>query len=285
MKFIYIPPIYLLSRMYFFYLKLKSSKAKLSFRVNPNGMLNVFTAIKKHMFSPLRTGFVDLVKQLIAAYFVKPGDMVIDVGAHIGWYSSYYSDLVGEKGKVHSFEANPLIFQILSKRLSNRSNIFCQNHAISKESNKHVKMRLYPDDITQQCASIEPIVMNTQKMQNNTELITVTTKNLNDLINDNSSVCSLIKIDVEGHEHAVIDGAKELIEKDNPIIIYEYGYVVGEFVPTTIGQLKKHNYLSYDCKTFKQVDEGYNVPLTDLVAIPKEKQKEFEAFISLFAKK
>jgi len=95
--------------------------------------------------------------------------------------------------------------------------------------------------------------------------------------------CSFIKIDVEGHEHAVIDGAKELIQKHRPIIIYEYGYEPGKFEARTIEQLNNFGYVSFDCNTLVPVYPRY-IPLnsvTDLVAIPRERVQAFEALIRL----
>src|SRR5690606_8653843 len=37
---------------------------------------------------------------------IKPGDVVWDCGAYVGYYSAYFRKLVGEKGKVHTFEAS-----------------------------------------------------------------------------------------------------------------------------------------------------------------------------------
>ncbi len=39
-------------------------------------------------------------RALIAAYLINPGDLVFDIGAHIGSFVLYYSKLVGEDGMV-----------------------------------------------------------------------------------------------------------------------------------------------------------------------------------------
>ena len=41
----------------------------------------------------------ELVKRV-----VKKGDVVVDVGAHVGYYSLLFAELVGEKGHVFSFQ-------------------------------------------------------------------------------------------------------------------------------------------------------------------------------------
>ena len=44
---------------------------------------------------------------------IKKGDIVIDCGGHIGYYSLLFSRLVGKKGKVYTFEADPTNFSLL----------------------------------------------------------------------------------------------------------------------------------------------------------------------------
>ena len=46
---------------------------------------------------------------------LKSGDIFFDIGAHIGWYSLNAAQIVGEKGKVIAFEANPNCFADLGK--------------------------------------------------------------------------------------------------------------------------------------------------------------------------
>lgn len=46
--------------------------------------------------------------------FIKPGDVMLDVGANFGLMSTLFADLVGKDGKVYSFEANPYNFHILT---------------------------------------------------------------------------------------------------------------------------------------------------------------------------
>jgi FkbM family methyltransferase len=47
---------------------------------------------------------------------VKPGMVVFDVGANLGFYSLLFSDLVGPSGRVHAFEPDPLSFGLLRDR-------------------------------------------------------------------------------------------------------------------------------------------------------------------------
>ena len=49
---------------------------------------------------------------------LRPGDVFVDVGAHIGFFSLIASSLVGHTGKVYAFEANPSLRSFRSTRLN-----------------------------------------------------------------------------------------------------------------------------------------------------------------------
>lgn len=68
--------------------------------------------------------------------FLKEGDVFVDVGANIGLHTLFASKLVGNEGKVISFEPFSLNFKSLKRNVSlNKSeNIVLENLAISKDS-------------------------------------------------------------------------------------------------------------------------------------------------------
>ena len=281
MKLIYYPPAILLSRLTTRFLqrkfgKLKKEKQKIS--INEAMFEKLLSRINKRMVSPKRNGLVDFVKTVIAMYFIHPNDTVIDVGAHVGRYSLLYSFLVGEKGKVYSYEAHPTIFQSLENSIQNIPQIMARNLAVSNQSNALISMKIYPDEIVHECATVEPALMDEERMPGNTCLIEVPTQQLDDLVSNHSiQECSLIKVDVEGHEHAVIDGASNLLKQYKPIVIFEYGYIPKKFEPNTIEQIESLDYSVYDCKTLQRVHPKYvALDVTDLVAVPKTKTREFE---------
>ena len=51
----------------------------------------------------------------IVKKYVHEGDIVIDVGANIGYYTLLFAKLVGPTGHVYSFEASPKNCKILQK--------------------------------------------------------------------------------------------------------------------------------------------------------------------------
>jgi FkbM family methyltransferase len=143
--------------------------------------------------------------------YVHEGDVVIDVGANIGWHTLQLGRLVGESGKVISFEpqsylANQIHASVELNGMTARTVIY--NLAVGDE-NKNVSIRYV--DPTQ--------FLSTGAVQIFTGDVTVEMITLDSL---NLERVNFIKIDVELFENLVIRGATELIKRCKPIIAYEW---------------------------------------------------------------
>ena len=83
----------------------------------------------------------------IVKKYVHEGDIVIDVGAHVGYYTLLMAQLVGKNGKVYSFEPDPVNFQLLKKsvEINEFENVILIQKAVS-DTNEKVKLFLGDDD-------------------------------------------------------------------------------------------------------------------------------------------
>ena len=63
---------------------------------------------------------------------IKSGDNVIDVGANIGVLTLYFRSLIGDSGKIYSFEPDPNSFCILEKNIVQNylENVIIENKAV-----------------------------------------------------------------------------------------------------------------------------------------------------------
>lgn len=147
--------------------------------------------------------------------FISEGDWVIDVGANIGHYTNRMSELVGDEGRVIAFEPVPTTFAHLAENTQycKYRNITLINAAASEDT-ASVPMSI-PDFSSglknYYQASISAVAGESD--------ISVLTFSLDCL--QLSHKVSLIKIDAEGHEPAVIRGALKLLERDMPVLIVE----------------------------------------------------------------
>lgn len=164
-------------------------------------------AIRSSRFLP------DEPEDKILESLVTLGDCVIDVGANIGHYSKRFSDIVGPAGRVISIEPIPATFSLLSANASlfKNSNITLINAAASDSV-----------DIVSFSIPTLPSGLNNYYMAQ----IDAANGSIRVLSAPIDSLpipkrVSLVKIDVEGHELATLNGMKRLIEKDKPVLIVE----------------------------------------------------------------
>jgi FkbM family methyltransferase len=66
---------------------------------------------------------------------IKPGDVVLDIGANIGYYSILFSRLVGDSGKVFAFEPDKENFSILTRNIASNkaTNLVAEAAAVAAE--------------------------------------------------------------------------------------------------------------------------------------------------------
>ncbi|MGH9922037.1 MAG: FkbM family methyltransferase, partial [Nitrososphaerales archaeon] len=138
----------------------------------------------------------------LAIFKPKIGDVVLDLGAHIGRYSVVAGKLVGESGKVIAIEANPDNFQIL--RLNIRVNDL-QNvvSAINAAAWKEVTtLTLFRDTFSGRHSVYKTT-------DNHSKIDTVT---VDELVRQyNLPEIDWMKVDIEGAEYAMLLGAKATI--------------------------------------------------------------------------
>ncbi len=69
---------------------------------------------------------------------LKKGDIVYDIGAHVGYFTLLASVLVGDEGKVIAFEPSLRNFLFLKKhiKINKLKNVICLNVAVSNKSAK-----------------------------------------------------------------------------------------------------------------------------------------------------
>jgi FkbM family methyltransferase len=137
--------------------------------------------------------------------------VAIDVGANIGNHTLYFANYFN---KVIAIEPQANNFELLkiNKLLSLNKNIELLNIGISDIKDT---MQIIMPDISNS-GSTKLIEKNIKSKIS--ELVKVDT--LDNIIKENN--IALIKIDVEGMELKVLNGAKEVIEKNQPFILFEH---------------------------------------------------------------
>lgn len=145
---------------------------------------------------------------------IAPGEIVLDVGANIGYITSLMAAKVGLSGKVIAFEPNPEVYQELQQHIQswqqqqNWSQIELSSLALSNQEGEGIL------NIPLQNRGEAALVDSVESVAGRS-LRTYPVKliSLDQFWQDRTEMISALKVDVEGHELAVFQGAKKLLNQ------------------------------------------------------------------------
>ena len=146
---------------------------------------------------------------------IKKGDIAVDLGANIGYYTLILAQLVGEFGHVYAFEPEPSNFELLSKNVkeNNHNHVTLVQKAVS---DKNSKINLY---VSKRNLASHRIFDGEDKR----ESIEIDVITLDEYFKNFEKPIKFIKIDVEGAEGATLLGASKIIKNSkNLVIMMEY---------------------------------------------------------------
>jgi FkbM family methyltransferase len=196
------------------------------------------------------------VSQKIAAYgyfetgltkffldYLHEGNILIDVGAHYGYFSLLGALIVGKDGQVHSFEPTPSTFEVLRSNTTGKDTITINNCAIFSD-NREVLM----NDYGYQRSAYNTIV-HTQN-EHDTKCVRVKALSLDSYVMEKRIIPDFLKIDAEGAEYDVLLGAHHTIRNYRPIITLE---VSNESSQKCIHYLLGEGYEAYEIKKGRMI--------------------------------
>ena len=155
--------------------------------------------------------------EIIRHFNTKQGDIVVDVGAHIGKYTIIASKRVGENGKVIAIEAHPGNYEMLNRniKLNGLTNVTTLNYAVySKES----KIKLFLPGGKSNHTIYNTLI--SSRATNEEKFVEVNANTLDSLLLQGGishAEVNWIKIDVEGAEFEVLKGAHDIMSNSNNI--------------------------------------------------------------------
>jgi len=162
----------------------------------------------------LRSAGTYVSEKLMTEIFTKlvtEGMTVVDVGAHAGYYTLIAARAVGDKGKVFAFEPEPSNYQLMLKniQLNNHFNVTPVQKAVS-DITGGIKLFLAEDASGHSTVCEKP----------DQRFIQVDSTTLDDFFTDQIPQIHVIKIDVEGAEGVVLEGMRNIIDKNPELIIF-----------------------------------------------------------------
>lgn len=136
---------------------------------------------------------------------IRPGSTVLDVGAHVGYYTLLSSVLVGDGGSVWAFEPHPENCAFLREhaRINRCANVRVSEVAVSDASGS-ARFDFGSGSGTGRLAAAGRVEVRTVR--------------LDDVVAQEGLAPAAVKIDVEGAERSVLEGARETLARHSPVL-------------------------------------------------------------------
>jgi len=141
---------------------------------------------------------------------ITPNDIFFDIGANCGFYTVLVNYFTGGRAQIHTFEPTAYIVELLEKNTRGMQNVFINEMAVFSSSGI---LDFYLDE--------KFSVGNTVIASENRKKVSVLSIALDDYCMVKGIRPTFLKIDVEGSEGEVIQGAINTIKKFKPIIALE----------------------------------------------------------------
>jgi FkbM family methyltransferase len=227
----------------------------------PKHNYNIYCPLNKEDFIVMTRHEDDIIERFLP----KQGDIVVDIGAHMGRYTIISSKRVGANGKVVAIEAHPSNFEMLNSniKLNQLTNVTTLNYAVYS---KETKIKLYlPDEesgYTMHHSIMSNYVFTKYKDKTGDKFVEVSANTLDYLLQlKGITDVNWVKIDVEGAEFEVLKGAHNVLSnsKDISLLIEVHGKDTYEPI---IESLRSYNFKIDFEKTYEN-GEKHIIALKD----------------------
>lgn len=144
----------------------------------------------------------------IVSSYVRPGMKIIDVGANVGYYAVKWGTMIGPKGELHAFEANPELSSFIHENfVLNGLSGHCRLHPHAAGADVGEAVLTFTDHNTG-LGTLRNVEMPPGVVKSHRVAVAPLDRVLEGMPN-----VDLIKIDVEGFEPSVLAGAQRLISR------------------------------------------------------------------------
>jgi FkbM family methyltransferase len=144
---------------------------------------------------------------------VRPGQIAIEVGANIGAHTLTIADLVGPQGKVYAFEPTQYALTKLRDNLSMNPDLMDRVDVRSNVVTNHDLATPFRDMKSSWKLDVADSAF---------ETVTASAISLDDFVSEvRLPTVDLLKIDVDGYDYKVLEGARALIQQFRPLLLVE----------------------------------------------------------------
>jgi len=180
------------------------------FYISVNGVKVYYNSMDRMVAACLwKFGYLEGYELSLFHSCLKPGQMMLDIGANMGVYSLTASSVIGDLGKIIAFEPDEDNFKIFSK-------------SVLKNNFKNIELVPFAVSDKEETIFFETHSLNSGNHQIRKEKTLKDQKSIEAICLDNflpaNQKIDIIKIDIQGAEYFAFKGMKQLIA-DNPHVI------------------------------------------------------------------
>lgn len=199
--------------------KINSNEKGLNLYDTPTGKFFLPDFLKKDIVAnTIKRGLVydnEIIE--LAKKYITSETSFLDIGANYGQMSVVVSKIIESKGKgkVYSFEAEPFVGEVLQKnvKLNNCKNVEIVLGAVHNKSGEKL---IFPEPDFKRFDSYGSFGIDPEATAGRTvETLTIDELNIQEKI-------SFIKVDIQGSDLFALQGAKNTILKNKPVIVFEF---------------------------------------------------------------
>ena len=193
---------------------------------------------------------------------LRPGMGVIDIGANVGFFSMLAATLVGPQGWVLAVEANPRNARMAeaSRRLNGfgqvtvlqvaagrEAGLLAINTSFSNGTTSAVEDGAVLESETVGCVAIDQVVGRGRRV-------------------------GLVKLDVEGAEYNALLGCRAMLQRDRPVLVFEFGP----------GQLPGISGVTGETLLQWVIGQGYRLEVVELDGLPTPVGRDWAAVMRAY---
>jgi FkbM family methyltransferase len=147
------------------------------------------------------------------------GSMCVDIGANLGYFTVLMSRLVGSTGRVVAFEPMPDTLNLLRKTIhaNQLKNVTVEGAAVSSASGSLELLSEMGHQLAKTASAIGYRLGGATQVQRTT----VPAIRLDDYFREGDRLPDVVKIDVEGGELEVLEGARATLQRGHPVMVIE----------------------------------------------------------------
>lgn len=211
--------------------------------VDPNNSLGL---TEGNLFEPTEAQLIQLL--------IKRGDTVLDIGANVGYFRLLMARIVGDEGRVYSFEPSEQNAALLKRNI---------------DENGYTNVTIVPKAVTNQSGS-SSIYLSDENVGDHRvypsepgrEAVSIETVSLDEFFGGKKVRVALIKMDIQGAEPMALEGMRKFLERqpDVNLIMEFWPYGIQQSGHNELAFLQMMSALGFICF---EIEEGARTGLGD----------------------